>query len=58
MEMYLSETTRKFVVALLLLILPWVALLAGLAVGLQNAWYYLLCILWFGCGIIFFGALE
>jgi len=58
MELNLSENVRKFNLAFLLLILPWIIMLLGLALHFENGWFFLLCILWFGAGIVFFGALE
>jgi len=58
MELNISEKVGSFLQALFLLILPWVVLLIGLAVNLDNVWYYLLCITWFGCGLVFFGTLN
>jgi hypothetical protein len=58
MELNLSERVGSLLQALFLLILPWVVLLIGLAVSLDNVWFYLLCITWFGCGLVFFGTLN
>jgi hypothetical protein len=58
MELNLSERVGSLLQALFLLIFPWVVLLIGLAVSLDNVWYYLLCITWFGCGLVFFGTLN
>ncbi|MCX6664229.1 MAG: hypothetical protein NTZ75_08290 [Euryarchaeota archaeon] len=58
MELNLSERVGSLLQALFLLILPWIVLLVGLAVSLDNVWYYLLCITWFGCGLVFFGTLN
>ena len=58
MELYLSEKVGSLLQAVFLLILPWVVLLIGLMVSLENVWYYLLCITWFGCGLVIFGTLN
>ncbi|HUT00449.1 MAG TPA: hypothetical protein VMY59_09050 [Candidatus Thermoplasmatota archaeon] len=58
MELNLSEKAGSLLQALFLLILPWVVLIIGLAVSLDNVWFYLLSITWFGCGLIFFGTLN
>ena len=58
MELNLSERVGSLLQALFLLILPWIVLLIGLAVSLDNVWYYLLCVTWFGCGLVFFGTLN
>lgn len=58
MELNISEKVGSLLQALFLLILPWVVLLIGLAVALDNVWFYLLCITWFGCGLVFFGTLN
>ncbi len=58
MELELSEKVGSLLQAVFLLILPLVILLVGLAVSLENVWFYLLCITWFGCGLVFFGTLN
>ncbi len=58
MELNLSEKVGSLLQAVILLILPLVLLIVGLAVSLENVWFYLLCITWFGCGLIFFGTLN
>jgi hypothetical protein len=58
MELNLSEKVGSLLQAVFLLILPLVALLIGLAVSFESVWYYLLCITWFGCGMVLFGTLN
>jgi len=58
MELNLSEKIGSLLQALFLLILPWIVLLIGLALSLDTVWFYLLCLTWFGCGLIFFGTLN
>lgn len=58
MELNLSERVGSLLQALFLLILPWIVLLIGLALSLDNIWFYLLCLTWIGCGFIFFGTLN
>ncbi|HWR63358.1 MAG TPA: hypothetical protein VN365_03025 [Candidatus Thermoplasmatota archaeon] len=58
MELNLSEKVGSLLQAVFLLILPWIVLLIGLTVSFENVWFYLLCITWFGCGLVFFGTLN
>jgi hypothetical protein len=58
MELELSEKVGSLLQALFMLILPWVVMLIGLALSFSNVWFYLLCITWFGCGMVFFGTLN
>jgi hypothetical protein len=58
MEVHLSERAGNLLLVLFLLILPWVVILIGLAVSLDNVWYYLLSITWFGCGLVFYSTLN
>jgi hypothetical protein len=58
MELNLTETTRQIISAFLLIILPLVVIGLGIVFGIDYLWYYLLAILWFGMGFIFFGAIE
>jgi len=52
--MELSETFKKVLQAIVLLILPWVLLVAGLAVSFFNIWFLMVMLLWIGGGIIFY----
>lgn len=58
MDLNLSEKVGSLLQAVILLILPLVILLIGLVISLENVWFYLLCLTWFGCGLIFFGTLN
>jgi hypothetical protein len=58
MDMNLSENIRKTISFFLLIILPWVIIGLGLVLNVASVWYYLLSILWFGMGFIFYGALN
>ena len=58
MELNISENVASLLQAVALLILPWVILLVGLAVPIDNVWFYLLCITWFGCGLVLFCTLN
>jgi hypothetical protein len=58
MELDLSEKVGSLLQAVILLILPWILLLIGLVVSVETVWFYLLCITWFGCGLILFGTLH
>jgi hypothetical protein len=56
MELNLPKIVKQFLSAFLLLVLPLVAILLGVILNVLNAWYYILCITWFGMGIVFYGA--
>jgi hypothetical protein len=58
MEVHLSEKVGSLLQALFLLVLPWVVILIGIATSIENVWYYLLSITWFGCGLVFYGTLN
>ena len=58
MELNLSENVRTLLLALLILILPLILIIVGLVYNVDNVWVYLLCITWFGCGVVFYGALR
>ena len=57
MELRLSQEKRQILTALLLVILPLLFLLLGMALTIENGVYFLLSIIWFGLGLIFFTAL-
>jgi len=58
MELNLSENVRTLLLAFLILVLPIIVIIVGLVYNIDNVWYYLLCITWFGCGVVFYGALR
>jgi hypothetical protein len=58
MELNLTETTRQIISAFLLIIIPLIVIGLGIAFKIWFFWYYILAILWFGIGFIFFGAIE
>jgi hypothetical protein len=58
MEINLTEQTKTMLQGFLLLILPWIVLLLGMVFHVENVWYYLLSITWFGSGVVFFNALN
>jgi hypothetical protein len=58
MELDLSDRMKGILQILLLLVLPWVAILSGMALSVQNVWYFVLAITWFGCGVVFYSALH
>jgi|WetSurMetagenome_2_1015567.scaffolds.fasta_scaffold348505_1 hypothetical protein len=58
MELNLSERVGSLLQAVFLLILPWVVLIIGLVFTFDNVWFYLLCITWLGCGLVFFSTLN
>jgi hypothetical protein len=57
MELRLNQEKRKLLTALFLVILPLLALVLGMAFTIQNGVYFILSIIWFGLGLIFFVAL-
>ena len=58
MEINLSQTMKQLITILLLVILPMITIIIGLASNVLNAWFYILAITWFGIGIIFFGVTQ
>ena len=58
METNLTQTTKQIISAFLLIILPLIVIGLGTLFGVESLWYYLLSILWFGMGFIFYGALN
>ncbi len=58
MDLNLSENIRKTITAFLLILLPWIIIGLGLVLNIEFVWYYVLSIMWFGMGFIFYGALN
>jgi len=58
MELNLSENMKQFLSAFLLILLP--ILLLGIMAfsGVKSAPLYLIGIVWFGMGVIFFGTTD
>jgi len=57
MELNLTQEKRKTLLAFLMILLPLIVIGLGAISGMTNAGYYILSILWFSMGIIFFGAM-
>lgn len=63
----IGDTLRKILKSFLLLFLPWIVILIGIFVGVENfninildlpaVWYYIISITWFGTGVALFGAI-
>lgn len=58
MEINLSERVRGILLAFLLLIMPLITILLGMVYTVENVWYFVLAISWFGSGVIFYFALN
>ncbi|UCF12653.1 MAG: hypothetical protein JSW06_11595 [Thermoplasmatales archaeon] len=58
MEINLTDQVKGLLQAFLLLILPLIAIILGMIFTIENIWYFLLAITWFGSGVIFFSALN
>lgn len=58
MDLNLSENVRKTISLFLLILLPWIIIGLGLVLNVTFVWYYVLSIMWFGMGFIFYGALD
>ncbi|MCK5112296.1 MAG: hypothetical protein KAQ84_02020 [Thermoplasmatales archaeon] len=58
MEINLTDQVKGLLQAFLLLILPLIVIVLGIIFTIENAWYFLLAITWFGSGVIFFSALN
>ncbi len=58
MEINLTDQVKGVLQAFLLLILPLIVLVLGIIFTIENIWYFLLAITWFGSGLIFFSALN
>ena len=58
MELNLSKTVKTSISIFLLIILPMLSIVIGLITEFFVAWYYILCVTWFGMGLIFYSAIE
>jgi hypothetical protein len=58
MEINLTDQTKMILQIFLLIILPWIAIILGMILSIENIWYYLLSITWFGSGVVFMGVFN
>ena len=58
MELNLNKDIQQLLSAFILIIIPLVILILGAIVGLKNAGYFIITIMWFGIGVIFFGIIH
>jgi hypothetical protein len=58
MEINLTDQVRSILLALFLFILPLICILIGIVLTIENVWYFVLSISWFGAGVIFYNALN
>ena len=68
MSLDIKPFISKYVVIFLLLFLPLILILIGVVVGVDNfnvsileltaGWYYIISVIWFAEGIIFYSAIE
>ncbi len=57
MELNLGSEKKQMLSTILLILLPLIVLGLGAIFGVKNAVYYILTMIWFGLGIIFFSAI-
>jgi hypothetical protein len=58
MELNINENIKKFLSVIIFLLLPLLILAIGVILSVKSVGYFLLGVVWFGLGIIFYGALQ
>jgi len=58
MEMNLTKDMKQIISVFLMIILPLIVIGLGVYFNILNAWYFILAIVWFAMGVIFFCALN
>ena len=58
MELNLSKDIKQILTVFLLVLLPLIILFGGALAGIKNAGYFIITIIWFALGLIFFYAIE
>jgi hypothetical protein len=58
MEINLSKRVKTSISIFLLIVLPMLSIVIGLITEFFVAWFYILCVTWFGMGLIFYSAIE
>jgi len=54
----MSGNLNKVLTPIILLLLPIVVLLSGVAVNVKNVWFYVISITWFGLGLMILTSIE
>ena len=58
MELNLTKEMKQILSAFLMIILPLIVIGLGIFFEIVNAWYFILSVVWFAMGIIFFSAVN
>ena len=56
MELNLTKEIRQIISVFLMIILPLIVIGLGIIFEIVNAWYFILSVIWFGMGVIFYSA--
>jgi len=58
MELNLTKEKKQLLTVFIMIILPMILIGAGILYEITIAWYFILCIVWFVMGVIFYAALS
>jgi hypothetical protein len=58
MELNLTKEIKQIISVFLMIILPLIVIGLGILFEIVNAWYFILAIIWFAMGIIFFSTVN
>jgi len=59
MEFNLNKEVKEFITIFIMIFLPLILIgLGAFVFDIINAWYFVLCMLWFGMGVIFYCAIS
>jgi len=59
MELNLNKEIKEFLTVFIMIILPLILIgLGAIVFNIVIAWYFILCIVWFSMGIIFYSVIE
>lgn len=58
MELSLTKEIKQIISVFLMIILPLIVIGLGIIFEIINAWYFILSVIWFAMGVIFFSAVN
>jgi len=58
MELNLTKEIKQIISVFLMIILPLIVIGLGIIFEIINAWYFILSVIWFAMGVIFFSAVN
>jgi hypothetical protein len=58
MELNLTKEKKQIITVFIMIILPLILIGTGILYDIKIAWYFILSIVWFAMGVIFYAAIS